>query len=437
MVDFNLGAGLAEAGATVAKIAGAGALEAQKSELEKQKLDIANQMAIQRESIGRAETHGYTMAQQADKQKFEGGENEKTRATQLEGHRIAAGATLGAAAANAKAHLDGIKITAQAHIEAERIKAQAHLEYADKTIAGRETVAKLNEEQKKRIRETSLLSDDAIEAAAWFKITTGKDSPFTTGFGGRADKAAVANKVAEIAKDNGWSPEDIAAQVGNATSAQAALNQMSKQATAIKAFSSTADKVGQIVVETADAGGADPTGVKVFNRWVQAGKKDIVGDAEVSAFNAALVTWRSETAKILSGSMGNTPASDSKNAEIKDMVDRADTADALKAVIKIFTMERINRIKGLDEQMTDLNNVLKGGSLPSRNKEPTVTPAATPSNPTGAYPIPRGADGKMDIAAVTRISKEHPGAKFLLENGQIGVWDPKALGLVVPNATVK
>jgi hypothetical protein len=90
-------------GAGVAQFAGTAGLEQQKSDLAKQNLMLADQLATVRESKGRQEA-GDIAAKAAEVQHaFLSGEGDKQRATQVQTATIGAGATLGAAGISAAA----------------------------------------------------------------------------------------------------------------------------------------------------------------------------------------------------------------------------------------------------------------------------------------------------------------------------------------------
>jgi len=103
---FNIGAGLSQMGQATSQFTGLAALEAQKSSLETEKLKIANDLAMQRESAGRQEAAALQTAENQRHEGFLAKEGEANRAAQLEGHRISAGS----AAATAAAHLKGIQM---------------------------------------------------------------------------------------------------------------------------------------------------------------------------------------------------------------------------------------------------------------------------------------------------------------------------------------
>lgn len=102
---FDVGAGLAQVGQTVTQVAGAGMLEQQRATLEQQRLQLANDLAGQRESAGRQETAALSAAENRRHEAFQAGEGEKNRAAQLEAHKISAGAS----AASAATHLQAVR----------------------------------------------------------------------------------------------------------------------------------------------------------------------------------------------------------------------------------------------------------------------------------------------------------------------------------------
>lgn len=96
---FDFSAGLSEAGKSVAVTAGAGALEFQKGELEKEKVKLADELAGVRDEKQR----GFLTSERVATQGFTGAENEKNRGSQKEIAQLQTAAHLGAAAISAGA----------------------------------------------------------------------------------------------------------------------------------------------------------------------------------------------------------------------------------------------------------------------------------------------------------------------------------------------
>lgn len=94
---FNVGAGLAAMGESVAKYAGAMGLEAQRAELQRESLTLANELATERESKGRKEQHGYSMETLGKQQEFDKWRVETTEAGANARNAASTGASLEAA----------------------------------------------------------------------------------------------------------------------------------------------------------------------------------------------------------------------------------------------------------------------------------------------------------------------------------------------------
>lgn len=94
---FSLMNGISSVGQGVASFAGAAGLEAQKSELAKQSLVLADQLATTRESAGRVQAGDIAAAAAGKLQTFTAGENVLNRQSSQAIANTSAGATLGAA----------------------------------------------------------------------------------------------------------------------------------------------------------------------------------------------------------------------------------------------------------------------------------------------------------------------------------------------------
>lgn len=124
---FNIERGLAAMGEAVGKVAGDALLDQQRAELQKESMILANQLASERESKGRAEAHGYDMEKQTAQQTFMAGENEKTRAADLQRTNISAGASIAVANIGLKGRqmeIDAMAPVRQAQIEASKTAAE-------------------------------------------------------------------------------------------------------------------------------------------------------------------------------------------------------------------------------------------------------------------------------------------------------------------------
>lgn len=103
---FDVSRGLAAMGGAVDKMAGDTMLDLQRAELQKQAAILANDLATERESKGRAEAHGYAMETLGKQQEFQAGENKADRENRLATTNISAGASIAVANTQRQTQLD-------------------------------------------------------------------------------------------------------------------------------------------------------------------------------------------------------------------------------------------------------------------------------------------------------------------------------------------
>ena len=231
----------------------------------------------------------------------------------------------------------------------------------DENFSNQQSMAKLAASLRPSPAEdsgASLFSPAAIDAAAQRYNMDGTLPPMGMGKSGGAGRSRILNRAAELASAAGIDPAD---QRGNQLQTKAnasALTQLQKQQTMISAFEKNAQKNADMALEFSDK--ADRTGTPIFNLWLQAGQKGVQGNPDVSAFNAANETFVNEYAKIMSGSMGNTPVSDSARAHAHEMLSTAMTKDQYEAVIGTLRREMKNRMDGMDAEKQALMATMHG-----------------------------------------------------------------------------
>ena len=148
----------------------------------------------------------------------------------------------------------------------------------------------------------------------------------------------------------------------------------------IKAFEEMANKNADIALEMSDK--VDRSGTPVVNRWFLAANNKIAGDVDTATFNTAVNVFVNEYAKIMSGSMGNTPVSDSARKEAHEILNTAQTPAQLRANIKLLQREMQNRIKGLDDSERELLKGMRGSSSDAKKDE-----GKKPTDNQGAYQL--------------------------------------------------
>lgn len=440
---LDIGAGLSTMGTAVSQFAGTAALEQQKAALEEQKIKLADQLAGEREEKGRQ----FTTSEREATQTFTGGESQKNRdVTTGEGalnrtseekrSQISAGASVQSAAIHAGATVQAAQIganaipadvrTAQWYSKASPEERDAFEKTAPPNVyaQSRRDVADENSKTKLQLKaqaDASGLSSEALDNAATAYNVTGVLPSY--GMGGANVKLAIQNRAAQMRADSGMSTEQWLGGAAGAQAAKSAMGTLEKQAALANSFSATAEKNGQLLLGMLDKG-AGPSGVPMIDRWIQAGRKDVAGDPEVSKLNAVMEAYKTEQAKVMSGATGASGITDAARTHVDGIISTASTPEQIRAVVETFSKERQNRIAGYDEQREALKSRVGGGnSAPA----PTTTPAA--SQPTSTTPNPQAAprsaptplslpmkEGKVDTRTLQN------GAVYNTNRG-LGRWD--------------
>lgn len=204
-----------------------------------------------------------------------------------------------------------------------------------------------------------------VNAAAKFNAT-GQLPPLGMGKQAATQRARILNYAAQLAA--GKTPEEILSTQAASKADQAALTNLEKQSAMIHAFESTALRNGALALRYAiDAGlGSAP----IFNKWVNAGRK-ATGDPKIATFQATLDNFIDEYAKVLSGSMGNTPISDAARSSAHSRINSAMSLDQLTQVMGALRNEMENRRSGLEAQRAKLLRSISGQDSTPNSRAPS------------------------------------------------------------------
>lgn len=215
--------------------------------------------------------------------------------------------------------------------------------------------------QTEAVTAPATLSGDALDSAAGrYKLDGTLPPNLGRGIQGQANTVKILNRAAEMARDAGDTPE--AGRIGQlAAKANAgALNELSKRESQVSAFERTFVKNTQLVESLSDK--VDRTGVPILNKWINSGKRAVLGDPDLSSFDAAIKGAVNEYTKIVSGSMGNVAMAEGEIKKIEDLLSAAQTPEQVKAVLKTMRTETQNRMSGFAEQKAELMQNFKGAA---------------------------------------------------------------------------
>lgn len=212
--------------------------------------------------------------------------------------------------------------------------------------------------------DLSKVSPEDMAAAYRYKT----DGTLPPNMGRGAQGAAESRKIRSIASQldatAGESPEDARIRQMAAKGDIGALNQMRKREVAVganvKNFDYNADQVVQL------SGKVDRTGVPIANAWINAGRRSVTGNPDLSAFDTAIKTTVNEFAQIVSGTTsGATAEGEKKKAEA--LLNAQQTPEQIMAVVNQMRIESQNRMKSFKTQRAESmpTNVRGGNAAPA------------------------------------------------------------------------
>ena len=254
---------------------------------------------------------------------------------------------------------------------------------------------------------TPEFTEAAINNAAARYNIDGTLPPMGMGKGGATARSLILNRAAELASGVDGTDQRVAQLTTKAIAST--LLQLKKTKTMIKAFEEMANKNADIALEMSAK--VDRSGNPVVNRWFLAANNKIAGDVDTATFNTAVNVFANEYAKIMSGSMGNTPVSDSARKEAHEILNTAQTPAQLRANIKLLQREMKNRIIGLDESEHELIQQMKSAGTSTKKedegKKPTGNQVKQPQTPYEWYVLHwNDAQKKGDKVRMQKLTEE-------------------------------
>ena len=217
-----------------------------------------------------------------------------------------------------------------------------------------------------------MTADAVTNAAARYNID-GTLPAMGMGKSAASMRSQILNQAAALA--TGTAPEDQRiAQIGN-KAATSALTQLSRQQTMVGAFEKTFNKNADLVLEFSKK--VDPSGVPIINKWINAGKRSVVGDPDIAAYDAAVKSVANEYTKIINGSMGNTVLAEGEIKKVEGLLNAAQSPQQVIEVVQFMRRETQNRMQGFSDQTKELKASMKGTSTaPTKSGELTATERA-------------------------------------------------------------
>jgi hypothetical protein len=233
-------------------------------------------------------------------------------------------------------------------------------------------------------------------------VANGGDLP-TLGMG--KDAAKVRRQILAQAADININ-RNIGGTQGNLLKADLkantrSLGDLTKLRTNVEASERTASLNMDQVLKLAPKGVAG--GVPLFNKWIQAGRRAIPGDADLAALDTAMTTAANEYAAVMTRQAGSgAPTSDTARAEAHGLLHSAQNLGAISSTIRQMKIDMANRKHSLSEQ----DQILRGNIMAGAG-------SAIPRGAGGGAALPPGIP-----AGAQRGGKTPDGRQIYVVNGQ-------------------
>lgn len=223
-------------------------------------------------------------------------------------------------------------------------------------------------------------------------------------------RQAILKEAAQINSGQGLTGVDQNVNIATTKANSGALTKQTALRSATEGFENTMLQNMDVVRETLKKG-AGTTGIPILNRYQQYIKGQYAGDPDVIALSNAIDTVADENAKIRSGTLGNTPATDAMRANIKSGLNSSMTPDQIEHAFQVMQKDAGNRSRALRAQEAALKSGLKGG-----NDMPNIPGISEPqASPAASHPatIPPGS-----MWSPSRQQYKTPDGKLLDKNGK-------------------
>jgi hypothetical protein len=217
--------------------------------------------------------------------------------------------------------------------------------------------------------------------------------PIGRGKEGIQQRTKVYNRIAEIAKQAGVSPADLATQKGQYKALQSSLANTQKQSDSVDRSTETFHKNADLMLSlSANVPRMDSA---KLNQYLMNYNLQWKGDPATAAYIAAGRTAVNEYAKISSGAMGGGGSTDTSRREAADAIATAQNPAQLDAVIKTLKQDAENQQNVNHSKITDIGHRMAQFG-PSKAAAPAKTVVKT--GMYGGKKVVKYSDGSVEYA---------------------------------------
>lgn len=207
------------------------------------------------------------------------------------------------------------------------------------------------------------LTEDAKRLAAEQYLATGNLPAMYRDQKGRAE---IMDLAAKIKKEKGGDLSDVPGERATFKADAASLTQRQRFVDAGNQFIKNLQKQADLVDSLMAKGAAG--GVPVLNKWIQAGRKGLAGDPDVTALDTAIRGMAREHQRIVTGVTSNAQLHVAAQQTADELLNVAQTPQQMKAAIKVMREEAKNAIAAGNEEVADIRARMKGTTSDTKPK---------------------------------------------------------------------
>ena len=180
------------------------------------------------------------------------------------------------------------------------------------------------------------------------------------------------------------------------------LATMQKNMDGITAYSNFTAKNGDKLLELAAK--VDGTGVPVIDRWVRAGRREIAGDPDVSAFQFQLRSFTNEVGRILTNANITGQLTNQARSEAGEFLNSGATTEQLERVFDTFKTDVDNRSSELAAGVADIKERIAARRQQLSNTPGGQAPAASPTKTPAPLSSGGATGGDADFIAKAKAA---------------------------------
>ena len=159
---------------------------------------------------------------------------------------------------------------------------------------------------------------------------------------GQALIRAVKERIPSMAAERNMGPSDVAAAKASMAGSSKALAERQKWVASAQQFISNFTKQADLVDKYMKPGTGGS--VPVFNRWIQAGRRAVAGDPDVTKLDVAIRGLAREHQRIVTGVTSNAQLHAAAQKTADELLNINMTADQMKASLEVMREEAQNAL---------------------------------------------------------------------------------------------